>query len=430
MKKVTKIILVCAVAIVAVGAVYLAVHTSNINSYDRTHQPTDTHDVNLFVNYSDAGNIPNTAAKIKHGKSFVCTVIQTSAGYVFEGWFEGNTLVSKSKSFSYTVFADADLEARFYKNFDGSFVITQDNIKTPMNMTLTPTADKNVDQRVWSVYDVLRGKPLATRNSGNNDGGISFTVTQGGPYILSLTTHHIGGSSHTQTMTIVINQDINKTFEWRYQEDNAFSGIADLLSINDGAVTWNVTIPFTEWYEAKTETIPRNGSQGAYDVVGKFITTDSQVIASMAEDLETFSADMSDLERVQFILKFVQSIPYEEDRVSEGMTDYWKFPIETIYDGNGDCEDHAILLATMLKLMGYKVAIFHVYVYNGGTIVGGHIAVGVANIEGASGYSVLGPDGLEYYYAEGTAEVGQSWLNQADLGFKPDGFEVVTTWLV
>jgi len=429
-KKITKIILVCAVAIVATAAVYAMVHTSNINSYDSTHQPTDTHDVNLFVNYPDAGSIPNSEAKIKHGKQFVCTVIPSSAGYVFEGWFSDNTLVSKSKSFSYTVVSDVYLEARFYQNHEGSFVITQDNIKTPMNMTLTPTADKNVDHRVWSVYDVLRGKTLAIRDSGNNDGGITFTVTQGGPLILTLTTVHTGGDTHTQTMSIVINQDINKTFEWRYQEDNAFSSIADLLSINDGAVTWNVTIPFTEWYEAKISTIPRNGSQGAYDVVGDFITTDSQVIASMAEDLETFSADMSDLERVQFVLKFVQSIPYVEDRVSKGVTDYWKFPIETIYDGNGDCEDHAILLATMLKLMGYKVALFHVFVYSGGNLVGGHVAVGVANIEGASGYSVLGPDGIEYYYAEGTAEVGQSWLNQADLGFKPNGFEVVTIWLV
>nr|WP_321351203.1 PEGA domain-containing protein [uncultured Methanoregula sp.] len=56
---------------------------------------------------------------------------------------------------------------------------------------------------------------------------------------------------------------------------------------------------------------------------------------------------------------FVQSIRYMEDidPVSKQKTDYWKYPVETLADGSGDCEDTAILTTALLKEMGYDVAI-------------------------------------------------------------------------
>lgn len=97
-------------------------------------------------------------------------------------------------------------------------------------------------------------------------------------------------------------------------------------------------------------------------------------------------------EEVEFVLAFVQQcIRYEAD--PEG-TEYPRYPVETLADGKGDCEDSAILGAAILKCMGYDVALL---------FLPGHAALGVAGAEGVPGTWVE-KDGVRYYYCEMTAE--------------------------
>ena len=100
------------------------------------------------------------------------------------------------------------------------------------------------------------------------------------------------------------------------------------------------------------------------------------------------------------VVAFVQSIAYEEEA-----TDYWKYPIETLADGKGDCEDTAILTAALLKAMDYDVAVllFH-------STTPGHAAVAVA-CDNCNGY-YYPLDGKKYYFLETT---GTDWsLGDAD----------------
>lgn len=72
----------------------------------------------------------------------------------------------------------------------------------------------------------------------------------------------------------------------------------------------------------------------------------------------------------EFVLSFVQSIPYV-------LTEYPVLPVQTLVDKKGDCDVKSILLAAILKKMGYDVALlyFSPAVTGKGT---GHMAVGVA----------------------------------------------------
>jgi hypothetical protein len=93
------------------------------------------------------------------------------------------------------------------------------------------------------------------------------------------------------------------------------------------------------------------------------------------------------------VVAFVQSIAYADD-VDHGTgqkTDYWKYPVETLADGNGDCEDSAILTAALLKEMDYDVAV---------VMFTDHAAVAVA-CENCNGY-YYPLDGRKYYYLETT----------------------------
>lgn len=59
--------------------------------------------------------------------------------------------------------------------------------------------------------------------------------------------------------------------------------------------------------------------------------------------------DSSDYTNVASALYFVQTIEYVPDSVSKGVDEYVRFPIETLSDGTGDCEDKTILLAAIFE---------------------------------------------------------------------------------
>ncbi len=92
-------------------------------------------------------------------------------------------------------------------------------------------------------------------------------------------------------------------------------------------------------------------------------------------------------------VSFVQSIQYEKDLdpVTKQETEYWKYPLETLADGSGDCEDTAILTAAILKEMGYDVAL---------VLLPEHAAVAVA-CDNCNGY-YYPLDGKRYYFLETT----------------------------
>ena len=79
--------------------------------------------------------------------------------------------------------------------------------------------------------------------------------------------------------------------------------------------------------------------------------------------------DFDEWEKVSLVLAFVQSLPYTSDSVTTGYDEYPRFPIETLIDNGGDCEDTSILLASILSDMGYNTVLLD---------LPGHMAVGVA----------------------------------------------------
>lgn len=62
--------------------------------------------------------------------------------------------------------------------------------------------------------------------------------------------------------------------------------------------------------------------------------------------------------KIQDINTYVNSsIDYVEDINNQGVTDYWQTPEETLRSKRGDCEDFALLKASMLSEYGYRYLI-------------------------------------------------------------------------
>jgi hypothetical protein len=161
------------------------------------------------------------------------------------------------------------------------------------------------------------------------------------------------------------------------------------------------------WYQAyqneSVYTRTRYGIAG----YGFLTTTNDPYVKFLAEYLnETALKDgYEPFDRLSFVLAFVQSLPYASDNVTSGFDEYPRFPVETLVDNGGDCEDTSILFATLTLIMGYGT----VYVNPPD-----HCAVGVLG-DGLEG-SYYTYKNKTYYYCETT---GTGW----GIGQLPPQFE-------
>jgi hypothetical protein len=173
----------------------------------------------------------------------------------------------------------------------------------------------------------------------------------------------------------------HREFEWSY------SGLS---------WTWSLDIPkslYNTYQGVSDSERTRNGFEG----YGFLVTTrDSYVImlaTKLNESASTKGYDAYDT--VSFILAFVQSLPYTSDLVTTGYDEYPRFPVETLVDGGGDCEDTSILFATMTRILNYDTIFI---------CPPNHCAVGIwgKNLEG----SYYTYQGKTYFYCETT---GDGW---------------------
>ena len=103
---------------------------------------------------------------------------------------------------------------------------------------------------------------------------------------------------------------------------------------------------------------------------------------------------------VECAVVFAQSIPYTLDADSKGKSEYPRFPIETVVERTGDCEDHAILLAAVTRALGYDTILLNFPT---------HIAVGIAGDPSIRG-TYYEHRGKQFYYVETTStgwKIGQ-----------------------
>lgn len=158
-----------------------------------------------------------------------------------------------------------------------------------------------------------------------------------------------------------------------------------------GTWTYNLKIPKTAYEYYKTVDRKKIINYSYY-VTDK---TDDEYLGGLAEKFKeaAIKENYSDLDMVKNIIFFVQSLNYVDDKVGTGYDEYPKFPLETLVDEGGDCEDSAILLASLLRELDYGTVLIQ---------FPDHMGVGVKGEESIPGsYYEVG--GVRYYYVETTS---------------------------
>ena len=100
--------------------------------------------------------------------------------------------------------------------------------------------------------------------------------------------------------------------------------------------------------------------------------------------------NLSELETINLAVSFVQNLKYVPDDLGTGYDEYPKFPLETLYDEGGDCEDSSILLASLLRELGYGTVL---------VLFDDHMGVGAIASEPAN----FKYEGNHYHYIETTS---------------------------
>ncbi len=183
--------------------------------------------------------------------------------------------------------------------------------------------------------------------------------------------------------------NITRRFEWSYKGVNwwyevnlsnaLYQSYADRprIDVQDWAVY--VTHPGNEWLtKGLADIIKRDGPKNGY----------------------------SDYDMVECAILFAQEIPYTTDAETKGKSEYPRFPIETVVDDTGDCEDHAFLLAATTYALGYDTVLLDFPT---------HMAVGIAGDDSIKG-SYYNWRGKKFFFIETTAT---GWK----LGQIPDKFK-------
>ena len=319
----------------------------------------------LYVNiYADYGVTVSGAGVYNPGDEVSLTASVTE-GMTFRGWYDASgALLSTSLTYTFeimtidvTVYAmntnDPDLildvgSTRSLVSYSGMSVLS---------LTITDADSNNV-----------------VHESSSSE----YTFDTPGKFIICITGTYLENDVFVY-YTVVINGTTVQVFEWRFNN-------------KDYSYTMNIEYSDVRVYKDTYTADKRMQGNASHNI--SFVTANDPYIRKLATDLKKIATDegMTDLQIANFILAFTQYIEYQLDEAYVGYAEYWKFPLETLFDAGGDCEDTSILFCAIASAMGYKSALF---------LLPGHMASGVCVADMiADGFRY---NNTNYYFCETTS---------------------------
>lgn len=271
----------------------------------------------------------------------------TAVGDGFTGWYSGGGLVSTDRTYTVDRMDPyIRLEAR---GADGYTVLDPGTTLDDLGLPDAAVVDDGGDPVSNDLSVLEPGLYTATAVRGTVTTYLEFFIDEVRSF--SLEWDH-QGSHHSVSL------DLRYSDVYRYEYDNEFSGI--------------------------------RGSLGVKEYVQHYHTTDDATLEALMAQLRSQAVGMDRTEFAQFVLSFVQNMRYIDDQADTGQKDYWKFPMETLWDGGGDCEDSTILYDTLMLMEGYDVAFI---------MFQDHAMTGIAlPVDGVS----VSEDGVRYVFCETT----------------------------
>jgi hypothetical protein len=183
-----------------------------------------------------------------------------------------------------------------------------------------------------------------------------------------------------------INDTINQTFQWNFKNK--------LYEIN-------LEIPIEKYeYYLNRDSDRTPQSKGNY-AMASYVTSKDSVIIKLSDILTNIieKENFNEIETANFVLRLVQeNIQYTLDNDTKGCVEYWRYPVETLVEMRGDCEDTSVLYSSIMESIDFDTVLLFYILENDI----GHLAVGVNIQQDYSGHYIEYRS-LKYYYCETTS---------------------------
>ena len=176
---------------------------------------------------------------------------------------------------------------------------------------------------------------------------------------------------------------------------------------------WELSIPLSLYVEYLERPRPQPSYFASWVNLATDLGDDS-FIQSLTNEIRAITSGYSDTGRLNWVISFVQNLPYTVDSETTPYDEYPRYPMETLFDRGGDCEDTSILVAALLDNLGYDVVLLFMEKAR-------HVAVGVDVSNAFGTYYEYG--GVRYYYLETT---GKDW----QVGELPPGITDTDTTII
>jgi len=196
-----------------------------------------------------------------------------------------------------------------------------------------------------------------------------------------------------QDKPVELNGPTEKSFDWKYRNQAYSISLTLYESLHD----YYYALPRQYEYQG---TLPSDWEEQYASMFFAGLPNDES-IAELAGAIraEGQKNKLTDDQMVEFMLAFVQSLPYDDTGAEKLLSIGYessdslhlpRYPYETLFDGTGICSDKSFLAYLLLKEAGYGVALFEYPEAH-------HMAIG---IQCPAEYSTYGSG---YCYAETTA---------------------------
>ncbi len=200
----------------------------------------------------------------------------------------------------------------------------------------------------------------------------------------------VSGASYTVSTAL----EENATYYWRVagNDDGTWTEWSTVSTFVISPITIELTRSWTFYADGSEWTLSVNVSAEDYytakytarttmfnvNQYAEYVTTTDDAVVEIAEALASMaeSKGYDQYTTACFVLSFVQNFTYESDENSTGYEDYPRYPIETLVDGEGDCEDTSALFASLIQAEPFGMDAVLVSLSTPTSDVG-HMAVGL-----------------------------------------------------
>ena len=160
----------------------------------------------------------------------------------------------------------------------------------------------------------------------------------------------------TQNIT-TLNQNVAELQKEVDTAENTEFSLSYSFSYQYYDFVWNLRIPVKEYlyYSEK----PRITDTSKYTTMVTDTHADYllNVLVNKIKDA-ALSYDLKPTDTVNFVGAFIQSLVNADKNTATPYDDYPRYPIETLFNQGGDCEDTSILAAALLQRLAFKEVVF------------------------------------------------------------------------